>query len=770
MKQFSNCARWLGASALTLTLAAPLGAFAQDGPEEEEARQDVVVVTALKRETALQDTPLALTVLDGDALGTAGVESIVDLQNVAPSVQIGRSDFGVTINVRGVTTTDQTSKGDQGIAFNVDGVTIGRPREMGTAFFDIARVEVLRGPQGTLYGKSTTGGVINVITNRPENTFGGHLDLEYGDFDTKRIEGALNVPITDKFAVRGAVAFNERDGYLESDDGRQDFNDQDDLSFRLSGTYDFSDKTSLFVTTTFGEVQGAGTGVVPFANFIDPGQGLALGETLTVSSISGESARTVISVPDALLPSIDDEFINATAEFTTEFNGINLTYIAAHRNYNSNTFSVETLAPSPILGPPPPLFTWDWGQYRGTAITDQQELRISNANPGRLNWVAGYNWYREDLNESDHRWASPVTNPTREAGINVIDPVNSTDHESSGVFGQVDFAYTDSLNFTLGARYSEDEVERIGTFAVGPFQVDATGAPCMFPNDCIGPPNNGFQSDEKVTWRVGVDWKPIEDVLVYGSIATGYKAGGFNDFDPDTGTVGTYDPEELISYEVGYKGRLLENLYWDSALFFYDYSDAQISNLINIQGTPIIFTRIAGVEISGWENDFTWTPTDDDTLKFGFSLMDGEYTDFTAGGHAPGEFPPVGAEFVDWTGRPIDKVSDLTARIEYLRDWQLSNGGLVTLRVASRYDSGYYVSSVTDAIQVEQDGYTRSDANLTYVSPGQRYTIGAFVRNIEDELQLLREPQSGFPPGAGNTIGVSVTEPRVFGVRLGVEF
>ncbi|MEM8921245.1 MAG: TonB-dependent receptor plug domain-containing protein, partial [Pseudomonadota bacterium] len=206
----------LGASIAALSFAFPFGAQAQTVEEEEEARQDVVVVTALKRETVLEDTPLALSVLDGEALDVAGVESIVDLQNVAPSVQIGRSDFGVTINVRGVTTTDQTSKGDQGIAFNVDGVTIGRPREMGTAFFDVARIEVLRGPQGTLYGKSTTGGVINVVTNRPSQEFGGSVDLEYGDYDTKRVEGAINIPVTDQFAVRGAVAYNERDGYLET--------------------------------------------------------------------------------------------------------------------------------------------------------------------------------------------------------------------------------------------------------------------------------------------------------------------------------------------------------------------------------------------------------------------------------------------------------------------------------------------------------------------------------------------------------------------------
>ncbi|MCG8443785.1 MAG: TonB-dependent receptor, partial [Caulobacterales bacterium] len=616
---------------------------------------------------------------------------------------------------------------------------------------------------------STTGGAINVITNRPVQELGGGIDVEFGNFDTKRVEAVLNVPVTDSFALRGAYAYNDRDGYLPADTGDQDYNDQDDQTFRLSALYEFNDATSFFLTGSIGEIGGVGGGNVPLSNFIPIGRGIAVSEVVTVSSASGESGRTVIGVPDALVSDVDEDFINVTGEFTTQFRGVELTYVGGHRNYDANTFSVDTLAPGPLPGPPPQPIAWDWGQYRGSAITDQHEIRLSNAEAGRFNWIVGYNWHREDLTESDHRWSSPVETPVREAGISGINAVNSTDHESSGVFGQVDFGVVDTVNVTLGARYSEDEVERVGTFATGPFQVDANGAPCVFPNDCIGGRNDATQSDEKVTWRVGLDWKPADQMLIYGSVATGYKAGGFNDFDPATGEPGPYDPEELIAYEGGYKGRVLENLNLESALFYYDYSEAQITNLIDVNGSLVVFTDTVPIEIYGWENDFVWTPTDSDTVRFGFSLMNGEYEEYTAGTRPPGSFPPIGAEFQDWSGRTIDKVSDVTARLEYVRDWALNNGAIISTRFATRYDSGYLVSNVTDAIQLEQDDYTRSDANLTYISPNSLYTLGLFVRNIEDEVQVTSAP-IGAAPGAEATVGVGVTEPQVYGVRLGVDF
>ena len=730
---------------------------------------DVVIVTAMKRETASLDTPIALSVFGESVLKEAGIQSIDDLQNIAPSVHIDPSPFGSVINIRGVTTTDNTSKGDQGIAFNVDGITVGRPRESSAAFFDVNRIEVLRGPQGTLYGKSTTGGVINVISNRPAQQFSSSLDLEYGDYATQRLTGVVNLPATDKLAFRAAIDYNQHDGYLPTNDGSPAFNDEDDRALRVSGLYQFSDRTSLFVTTTFGKVEGVGNGAVPVSRFVAPGSGVNANDTIDVDSAKGDSGRTVFGVPPALQPALDESYSNVTVELNTAFRGLALTYLGGHRDYDTDSFSAQSFEPSALPGPPPPIYTYDWANYRGDAKTDQQEVRLSNAKSGRLDWIVGYNWYRERISESDHNWSSPVTNPTREAAIPGIDPLNTTTHESSGLFGQITLGLVERLNLTLGVRRSQDEVNRIGTFAVGGGQVDASGQPCVYPNDCVGAPNNGHQEADKTTWRVGLDYKPTGKVLIYGSIATGYKAGGFNDFDPTTGTSGPYGPEELTAYELGFKGTVLPKLTYESALFYYDYAQAQISSLTNVQGNVIILTKLAPITIKGWENDFTWLPTPADTLRLGFSLMRGEYDSFQAGAREPGAFPPVGAVFTDWSGRSIDKVPDLALLVEYAHDWTLGGGAKIRARFATRYESGYVVSNITNAFQWKQSGYSRSDFNLNYTARDDRYSVGLYVRNLEDKVQILGAPDS-YTGATQNQVGVGVTEPRVFGIRGAMRF
>lgn len=711
---------------------------AQDAPDPATQVEDIVV-TATKGNLTAQDTPIALSVVTGEVLQDRGVVSVADLQNVVPNVSVGRDGFGVNINIRGVTTTDTTSKGDQGIAFVVDGIAIGRPREQGVAFFDVSRVEVLRGPQGTLYGKSTTGGVVNVVTNRPSFVFGSNVDVEIGNYDTRRVSAAVNLPVTDRFALRAAVSSNQRDGWLDLSDGSPARNDQNDLAFRLSGLYDFSETTSLFVTATTGRVEGVGTGGVPLGVFLNA---------------SGDARRRGYGNPFG--GDINEDFSNVTAEFNTRLGGVGLTYVGGHREYDSNTIGSGTADPAGQT--PVPAYTWS--QYRGTAATDSHEIRFSNADPGRLTWILGANWYREALTESDHNWSAPVTNPTLAGSLNGIDPVNSTDHESSGVFGQATFAVTERLNLIGGLRYSRDEVNRVGTFAPGPGPwPNASGGVCTAPDDCIGLPNNGAQSDEKLTYRVGADYHLNDDSMIYASVATGYKAGGFNDFDPSTGGTGAYAPESLTAYEAGFKGEVRPGLTWNSSLFYYDYDGTQISSLVNISGNFVIYTRLVPTEIKGWENEIFWRSTDQDRFALTLTLSDSEYKSLQAGLF----------QNVDWSGLPLDKVADVTASLSYDHDWTLPNGGALTLSLATRYNSGYVVSNFVSAVQIEQDAFTRSDANLTYHDPDDRFTLGAFVRNIEDDLQLLGAPGT-YDPANLNAGSVPVSEPRMFGVRLGVKY
>ncbi len=703
-----------------------------------------VVVTAQKKTELASKTPIALTAYNGDTLKAQGVVSISDLQNLAPSVNIGRDGFGVNVNIRGVTTTDTTSKGEQGIAFNVDGVAIGRPTIQGLSFFDVERVEVLRGPQGTLYGKSSTGGAINVITNKPKDHFEASANLEFGNFNTRRADAVVNIPVGEKVALRAAVNTNKRDGYIIPSDGSTARSDQDDVSARLAALFKFNPDTSLLVSTTFGSVRGAGPAAAIYNNVITK---------------SGAAARTVLGNPFG--GKTNEDFHNYNVEFKTAVGGVAFDYVGARHLFSANDRTSSTNDPlGNYQGPPPAVGTYAWRQYRGDVTTTSHEARLSNADSGRLDWVAGVNYTKEDINESDHNWSAPVTNPTLAGSSNGIDPLNNTVHTSKGAFAQGTFHVTDRFNLTGGIRRSSDKVDRIGTFAAGPGPwKNPQGGVCVAPQDCVGPVTNGHQSAQKTTYRLAADYQVTEGQMVFASIATGYKAGGFNDFDPITKSVGVYDPESLTAYEVGYKGRPLPNLQINSTGFYYDYSKSQVSSLVNISGNNVIFTRSVPVTIYGLEVETKFKPTPNDSIDLAATFMHAEYKKFFAGV----------LQNVDWSGYRLDKTPKVALTGGYAHVFELANGGSITARVSTKYSSGYFVSSFTTPQQFKQGSFTRSDATVTYSDPDGRFTLSGFVKNIENDLQLINSPGS-YSATLPNAASVAISEPRMYGVRIGVRY
>ena len=256
--------------------------------------------------------------------------SISDLQNLEPELNVGQSAAGANISLRGVSSTDVTSKGNQDIAFNVDGIYNGRPREQGLAFFDVDRVEVLRGPQGTLYGHSATGGAINVITNKPQDTFSISTSFELGDFNTRRATGVINVPLSSTLDVRIAANFNSRDGYLNPVLGNtytlstseRALNDEDNHTVRSSVLWTPADAVSLLATYTVGQIGGAGS---------DYG---ALYDRYTET---GSAARAVYYNP--MGTAVDDTFRDLNAELNVDMGPVHLTY-AAHTTAMRRTITI----------------------------------------------------------------------------------------------------------------------------------------------------------------------------------------------------------------------------------------------------------------------------------------------------------------------------------------------------------------------------------------------------------------------------------------------
>jgi iron complex outermembrane recepter protein len=713
---------------------------ASSPPPAPAGQLQEVLVTAEKVVEPTYRIPIAMSVLSGDGLKSEGIVNVSDLTNAVPSVIVGRDAFGININIRGVTTTDNTSKGEQGIGFYVDGIMLGRPLEEGLAMFDLDRVEVLRGPQGTLYGQSTTGGVINLITNKPADAFATSGDMEFGNYDTIRADGMINVPVTDSIDLRAAVDSNRRDGYIRPDidyqpsDAQDDptpRDDEDDRAGRLSALFRLGTQTRLLLTGTAASVGGVGWASVPIPNVLNN---------------SGSAQLNAYANP--FPPHIADNFAMINGQLDSTLGPVTLTWIGGHARLTVNDLTSYTYDPATNSD------QYEWRDYFfRPALTDSQELHISNSRPGPWQWLAGVNWYREDIHESDHRFNAPVSDPTLAGSTNAIDPANHTVHNSKGAFGQTSYTFADRFRATAGIRWSQDSLVRVGTFAAGPFGVNGL---CPSPppiQDCIGGPNDGSESANKVTYRLGLDYFATANQMIYGLVATGYKPGGFNDFDPVTHHVAPYLPESLTDYELGYKGRLGGVLEFDSNVYYYDYARDQITSVVDVANNFVVYTRSVPTRIYGWENQLRWRITDADTLDASLTAMHSRYVSLEAGI----------MQNIQWAGLSLDKTPAATASLGGTHNWTLGDHGTLSGHADVFYSTSYVTSDYILAVQYRQPAYTRTDMTLTYTDASGHYYLQGFVRNLENKVQLLTAE------GQGND-DAAVSEPRMFGVRLGFNY
>ena len=773
--------------ALALVGAFPTLAAAQQrgaATAAAAATVDEVIVTATKTSESASKVPIALSVYSGDDLVKSGVTNLTNLQNMAPSLNVGSASHGVSITLRGITTTDVTSKGDQSVVFSIDSIPIGRPQLIGLSFFDLERVEVLRGPQGTLYGKSSTGGAINVISAKPKNEFGASAVLEGGSYNTRRATGVVNLPLTDNFAVRIAANMNERDGFLTPTLGKKqataptemNLGGEDNWTARVTGLYTFSDAASLTLTGTFGHVGAIGT-----ANAIWP----------RAVNAKGKQRFDVYFNPMVGDLGDNDTFANYNAEFNADFGAVHLTYDGAHmlwRGFDNG----DPLTQDPAGGGGIPAYTWT--QYGSHLVTDSHEVHLSNREPGKLDWVVGANYYVEDNNETDLNWqtldnGANCVAPTLAAACSNPNPhiVGLTRHKAEGVFGQVNYHLSDKLKITLGARYSDDSMFRHADLAVGAPPpggwIDKAGKPCAPPNACIGVVSLhdfGAQAAKKLTWRIGADYQITDTDMIYGSVATGYKAGGFNDFDPKVKGTAPYGPEDLTAYEVGYKGRPLPSLRLSTSAYYYDYKDYQLTGATFLTPSAtggtlvgvIIYTTLAPAKLYGAEAEATWTPTANDTLGLTLSAEKGTFEG--------GKVGFIFSNQQDWSGKSLDNMPALAATVNYEHRWTLANGGEIAARVNSKLSSSYKESNLGGngnpfagvysvlPFQYTQEAYTRTDLTVGYTTPDTKYSLEGFVKNVEDDIQIVSSP--GNPGVTADAQRARITSPRMMGVRMSLKY
>jgi iron complex outermembrane recepter protein len=761
------------------------------GAAEEQGGLQDIIVTAQRREENLQRAAIAVSAVTGDMLAAAGVTRPTELTSLVPSLQVAPAAGPYNLfYLRGVGNFNGNALSESAISFNVDGVYIGRPSGTTGFFYDLERLEVVKGPQGTLYGRNATGGAINVITRKPDlNEFGANATAEYGNYDALRIDGAVNVPLGTTAAVRLAGILVRRDGYMN--DGTDD---QDDWGLRGSFRFEPTDSVRLDISADYFDQGGQGVGATPLRapNGVENAATFDVDDRIGFFSPQGQAFYT--SQPAGPLAR---NFAPFAADFR-QFQDNSTWGISGTLNWES-TLGTLTLVPGYRETSLDYLSYVPGFQVRETTKSEQTsfEARFATAEENPLRALAGFFYFDESTRSPATAY---VSNWNGQYDANV-----KADTESVAVFGRLTYAVVPEFRVTVGARQTWEDKSFSGQrlsftrICQGPPAACASAPSLPFgttppPQRVTMPiafnptvlqvvlPVNPDVEDEfnKFTWRAGADWDITPENLVYASFETGFKAGGFY-FSPGSGT---YAPETIKAFTLGSKNRFLDNrLQVNVELFHWRYKDQQISHLVTILGVPTFATENVGrATFKGFEIETRFAATPTTTLSFDLQYLDAKYNSFTyrqtnqSGLAIPTLFngsgcPTAGFDaatnnsfIVDCSGR----------RPANAPEWSINIGGQQRIPVSfgefvfdarAHYQTRTYVG--LEFLPVEQqDSYWLVDSALTFHGPDRRYFVGAFVNNLFNETVKSQN----FPTPGTAFYATTLRPPRTYGMRAGFNF
>ncbi len=690
------------------------------------------MVTANKRSESVSRTPIAVTALTGATLKTEGVVGLRDLTSTTPGLQIKTASFvgSVQVTIRGITNTDFNSSGNPAIATYIDGMYIARTQGLSGDLLDVSRVEVLRGPQGTLYGRNATGGNVNVITNDPVHEFGGSAEVSYGRFNDLRTEVVLNVPVTDSLAVRFAGAFHRNDGLFNNSSSVSDrYGRADDRNGRIVALWTPSSRFSWRVAVDGSEQNGT-----PGALF-DTGPD---GQPIDHRNPYYHPVITETISPDQHLSNL---LLRSTMSFS--FDPFTLSYVAGYQHLDVKFDFTNAGSLTPALD----------GDRHGSSDSTYHEVNLSYKD-SRLQNVAGATYFHqtEFANEAYDIFDLNL-------GFASGNPTGPFLHGSAwGVFDQATFSATSKLQVIAGLRYSSERRQLPLNGTRQAFCPGGTPLPVLLqpvPMGCaIAPsdPATGRFSD--VTYRAGLQYDFSATTTAYATATSGFKAGGVNEI------VGvgnrTYRPEKNTNYEIGLKTRLLDNnLRLNLAGFYTPYKDLQVTQ---IKGVQQIIDNAAKAKIYGVEAEADWRLTSADRLSGFFSYL-----------HATFESYPnavdqqTGAVFPSLAGNRLINSPRFSGRVQYTHDFHFGNGGTLSPSAAIYAQSFVFLREFNLPVD-RVNGYTRTDLLLTYASPSSKWTVQGFVYNLEDKI--VRNGMINVT----NHLYSDYQPPRLYGVRLSIKY
>jgi iron complex outermembrane recepter protein len=741
----------LSAILASTSLLAAVAAQAQTPPAggEDLALEDIIV-TANKRQESIQDVAASITALSGDNLAEAGVTNTEALSALTPGLLVQRSVIG-KISIRGVGNENYTISGDPGVAVHSDGVYVARAAAGLFDLFDIERVEVLRGPQGTLYGRNATGGVINVIPNAPSEEFGGRVSAEYGNYDKIRVEAMLNGGIAPGLSARVAVLGAWRDGFTTNvfpgaeARGLGDLDNQD--LFAARGQLAYENETVRARLSV--EYINDNSNLPPYKYLNTPTAAVVAGQNYRIGQLRVVEQGFELAVPgatrnvgtDADLFKTNQLGIGLHLDF--DIGDLNLKSITGYRSTQFNWFND---------GDGAPIFHVNYIQQDDNEQISQ-EFQLSGTSD-RIDWIVGAFGFRETGNTYI---ALPFT-----FGANLpfyIDIRAEAKTRALAAFGEMTFKATDQLKLTVGARFNNEKRSIDGTYIIN----FGTLTPV---------PLSGEESFNSFTPRFVLSYEASDDLNLYASATRGFKSGGFNLLAIQP----SFDPEKVWSFEAGFKSQLLDNrLRFNANLFYMDYKDMQVGQVVNLSAT---ITNAASSRLYGIEAEMMAKPNDN--VEFGATVayLNAKFKDFCTGDPtrptAPIAAGCTAANPVQLEGNRLARSPELALTGYFVVSNDFDGIGNVALRGDIRYQSQMYFTQFNRSASaqppgVEQEGYAVANMRLTWTSESERFSVSSYVNNLFDKDYFSEVLESG----AFNPQLVSqayVAPPRTYGLSASVKF
>ena len=744
MNRMVKCALLSGAAWSVLAGAS----FAQDADRTPSANErasavDDIVVTARRREESLKDVPVAVTAVSGEQLEARGAADITELARSTPSLTLNaaRGSNSTLISfIRGVGQQDPLWGFDPGVGLYIDDVYVARPQAAVLDIFDVQRVEVLRGPQGTLYGRNTIGGAMKYVTNRidaqePE----GRIRAAYGSYNQREFIGSAELPFSDTFKVSGAVARYLRDGYGTNLNTGNDHYNKDVTAFRGSAEWTPSD--NLFFRLA--------------ADLVNDDSNARHGHR-QVAPTPSDPYDTNAGAGDK--NKVQTRGLSLTGEWNAS-EVLTFKSITAYRDgYTRGNIDFDNL-PDPILDIPA---SYDDNQF-------SQEFQVL-FNTDRLSGVAGVYYLDADASGAFDTVIGLANLTTLTAG--------SVATKSYAVFGDLNYQFTDALSVSVGGRYTHDE--KTGTV----FRQQYVGirSPYFHNNSAIllGGPRTDYTESrefEKFTPRASVSYKLNDDLTAYASWGQGFKSGGFDMrgdavLYPDT--VLGYAPETVETFEIGLKGSLLDRrLTFATAIFDSSYEDQQITTQYPAGSTVAsVVDNVGSSSIRGWEFEGRFRPTDALTINASLSYIDAQFEEFLAyipTGPLNSTCPTLVGCVVDVSDqRDFQNTPEWTGSVSATYNIYLANGSTLSLIPSVAY-RGAYQQFETPSPLLDQGAYWMYDASIVWTDPNDRLTIGLHGKNLGDELYKV----GGYSfPGAltGDSMIAFYGAPRTVTATLSLKF